>query len=169
MKRTLLLLIILYGFLSACSNNHRKLVQAEDLSNQLMTLWETGDDSGIDHIFSPEASYTDMANNHTFHGIAEISSYVQHIHSWGSDIQMQINNMQLADSHAYIEWTLTAKQSKPIGTMVTVATHKSITLNGVSLIEIKAGKIIKATDYMDVLGFILQLGSEVKLPGSSTD
>jgi hypothetical protein len=31
--------------------------------------------------------------------------------------------------------------------------------------EYKDDKIIKAVDYMDVLGFVIQLGGKVELPG----
>jgi len=32
-------------------------------------------------------------------------------------------------------------------------------------IEVKNGKIERASDYMDVLGFVIQLGSQIELPG----
>ena len=65
----------------------------------------------------------------------------------------------------YVELTLTAKHTSPIKGKVPIATNKDITLNGATLVEFKDGKIAKASDYMDVLGFVIQLGSKVELPG----
>ena len=56
-------------------------------------------------------------------------------------------------------------QNKPISGTVNIATNKDYKLNGVTLLEFDNGLIIKATDYMDVLGFVLQLGACVELPG----
>jgi hypothetical protein len=39
-------------------------------------------------------------------------------------------------------------------------------VNGVT--EFKDGKIQKASDYMDVLGFVIQPGSQIRLPGGVT-
>jgi hypothetical protein len=40
-----------------------------------------------------------------------------------------------------------------------------MTIKGATLVRVEAGKITRAADYLDALGFVLQLGSEVALPG----
>lgn len=108
-----------------------------------------------------------MANNQVFSGVQEINKYISHIHSWASDIKMTTRNIKVSDEIGFIEWTLNAKQTRPIIGRIPVATNKNITLNGVSLIEVNNDKIVKASDYMDVLGFVIQLGSKVELPGGA--
>ena len=71
----------------------------------------------------------------------------------------------VVETDAVAEWTMTAIQSEPIPGRVPVATGNPITLNGVTLIHVDGGKITHAADYLDALGFVLQLGSEVALPG----
>ena len=137
----------------------------EQLGEELMSLWQTGDTLKTKNIFIKKASYTDVANNKEFSGVQEINQYVNHIHNWASEIKMTTRNTKVSNNMGYIEWTLNAKQSKPIKGRVAVATNNDITLKGVTLIEVKDGKIEQATDYMDVLGFVMQLGSKLELPG----
>jgi len=137
----------------------------KNLALDLIQLWETGDTLRTEKIFSKEGTYTDIANNQVFSGIHEINNYISHIHGWASEIKMTTKNIRITDKFGFIEWQLMAKQTKPIKGRIPVATNNNISLNGVSLIEVKNGKIEKASDYMDVLGFVIQLGSRVELPG----
>jgi steroid delta-isomerase-like uncharacterized protein len=156
----------------SCSPKEQKVdvqklstTNVNQLGTDLIKLWETGDTLKTKTIFLKESTYTDVANNQVFSGIQEINKYVSHIHSWASDIKMTIRNIKVSDEIGYVEWTLNGKQTKAIKGMIPVATNNSITLQGVSLIEVSNGKIEKASDYMDVLGFVIQLGSKVELPG----
>jgi hypothetical protein len=56
-------------------------------------------------------------------------------------------------------------QDRPIAGRVPVATGRSFAIRGATLIEMKDGRIRRAADYIDVLGFVLQLGARVELPG----
>jgi steroid delta-isomerase-like uncharacterized protein len=141
-------------------NNH-----SVKLVNELMVLWETGDTLKTDNIFTDTCTYSDVANNQTFVGIQGVNKYVHHVHDWASEIKMIVRNIEIKDSIGYVEWTFKARQTNPIKGIVLIATNKKVTLNGVTLIEFSNGKIKNASDYMDVLGFILQLGSKVELPG----
>ena len=71
----------------------------------------------------------------------KINKYISHIHSWGSDEKMEIRNIRVSSKSGYIEWTLSAKQTKPIQGRIPVATNMEITLNGVSLIEVKNNEV----------------------------
>lgn len=163
--------ILLTGLLISCNtDNHtsEKLktdTQLQLIAEQLITLWETGDTLISDEIFLAECTYVDVANKYTFEGIGGINKYVGHIHNWATEIKMVSRNIKVSEKSGFVEWTLTAKQTSPIKGRVPVATNKEITLNGVTLLEFEEGKIKKASDYMDVLGFVMQLGSKLELPG----
>ena len=135
------------------------------LLNNLMNPWETGDTLSTIEIFSGNCEYTDVANNTTLSGIKGVNRYISHVHNWASNTKMKVRNINTSEDMGYVEWTFTAVQNKPIKGRVPIATNKEIILNGVTLAEFKDGKIQKAADYMDVLGFVIQLGSKVELPG----
>ena len=147
------------------TNDHNEILITEKLGTRLMSIWESGDSLQVDEIFHINSEYVDTPNHHIFKGRNGAKDYISHIHSWGSNIEMKIRNKEFSEDHGYIEWTLTATQSNPIIGRVPVATNKEITINGITLIETKDDLIIKATDYLDALGFVLQLGSKVELPG----
>jgi len=163
--------ILLIGIFCCCETKKSSVDNKDmrsindNLANELMTLWQTGDTLKTHEIFLTECSYVDVANDHTFSGIVGVNKYVGHIHSWATDVKMIVRKINTKDDMGYVEWTLKAKHTSPIKGMVTVATNKDITLNGVTLLEFKDEKIEKASDYMDVLGFVMQLGSKLELPG----
>jgi len=157
---------------SSCLTQESKTGNKETMKNHktklvkdFIALWETGDTSKTPLIFTEDCAYTDVANEQTFNGIEGVNRYVGHVHNWGSDIKMTIRNMEISDEMGYVEWTFTANQTSPIKGRVLIATNKQITLDGVTLVKFSDDKIKDASDYMDVLGFVLQLGSKVELPG----
>jgi len=167
-----LTLFIMMVFVSSCDSKEQKrdnqfltVNNVEKLGSELMILWDTGDTLKTKNIFLKESTYNDIANNQVFSGIQEINKYISHIHTWASEIKMTTRNIKVSNENGYIEWTLNAKQTKPIKGKIPVATNNDIELKGVTLIEVKNGKIEKASDYMDVLGFVIQLGSKIELPG----
>jgi ketosteroid isomerase-like protein len=52
-----------------------------------------------------------------------------------------------------------------MGSQVPVGTGREIVLNGVTVIEIRDGRIIRAADYTDAGALMLQLGGRIELPG----
>ncbi|MBM4093897.1 MAG: hypothetical protein FJ276_31500 [Planctomycetes bacterium] len=56
-------------------------------------------------------------------------------------------------------------QDRPIPGRVPVATNRPFELKGVTVVELRDGRIARAADYIDVLGFVVQLGSRIELPG----
>jgi len=168
MKQIIFVLIILTITFS-CSQkkeNSRSINnKSGTIGAKLMEVWESGDTSLVNELFHEECEYVDIPNNYVFEGLNGVKDYISHVHKWGSDIGMEIRNKKFEGDVGYIEWTFSAIQSNPIRGRVPIATNKEIKINGVTLIEIKDNKIKKATDYLDALGFVIQLGSKIELPG----
>lgn len=168
--KNILYLFFLICFLFSCRSSTKKsdiklIEENTALLNDLMKLWETGDTFITKNLFAKNCEYIDMANNRTLNGIDEANRYISHVHKWGTNIQMKVRKMNASKEMGYVEWTFMAVQSNPIEGRVPIATNKKINLNGVTIVEFKNGKILRASDYMDILGFVVQLGSRVELPG----
>jgi steroid delta-isomerase-like uncharacterized protein len=172
--RNIIISILLTGLLISCTTNNdtsdkkKTETQLVKLTEKLITLWETGDTSISQEIFLTECTYVDIANNYSFEGINGVNKYVGHIHNWATEVKMISRKIRVSEKSGFVEWTLTAKQTSPIKGRVPLATNREITLNGVTILEFDEGKIKKASDYMDVLGFVMQLGSKLELPGGKT-
>jgi steroid delta-isomerase-like uncharacterized protein len=168
--KPILYFVLIALFSVSCGNQEftkqsPEVNSSEEIAKELMALWEFGDTLKTNKIFLEECSYVDIPNNHTFSGIAGVNAYISHIHKWASNVKMTVRKINASESGGYVEWTMTAVHSNPIEGRIPIATNKEINLKGTTLIELKNGKIEKASDYMDVLGFVMQLGSKLELPG----
>ena len=54
-----------------------------------------------------------------------------------------------------------------MGERVPEASGREIVLNGVTVIEVEGGRILRAADYLDALPMVLQLGGRVEYPGGA--
>lgn len=147
---------------------------AEQRVRQLMRIWETGEPAPLDEIATPDVVYDDVPNGERFVGRDGVRRYVEHVHLWAGEIQIAISAVQSSADVAVAEWILRGVQNRPIPGRVPVATNRSFVLKGLTLVELRDGRIARAADYMDVLGFsrvflgfVLQLGARVELPGGA--
>ena len=144
-----------------------RLAENELLARTLMALWETGETDNLAQLFRADAVYDDYPNQVQYQGLEEIAGYVTHVHDWADGVTMSISELQVSEYGAVVEWVFSGVQDRPIGNRVPVATGRDVLLNGVTVIQVEDGRIRRAADYIDVLSFVLQLGSEVRLPGGS--
>jgi steroid delta-isomerase-like uncharacterized protein len=141
--------------------------EAELTIRSLMAAWESGDAALVEDLFRPEATYDDFPNQHTYQGVEEIVGYVLAVHDWADDVYWNVGTVHVTESGAVAEWVFSAVQARPIGTRVPVATGREVVMNGITVIEVENGRIMRAADYMDTAPMMLQLGGRIELPGGS--
>lgn len=154
-------LIMLIAGCRATSN------RAEVMAERLMEMWRTGNTSALEAIAATDVVYDDVPNGQRFEGREGVRRYIGHVHSWASDIEIEITSLRGDANTAVAEWIMQGVQDRPIPGRVPIATRRSFRLNGVTLVELRDGKIARAADYLDVLGFVVQLGGRVELPGGT--
>jgi steroid delta-isomerase-like uncharacterized protein len=155
--------IVFLPYLAACGGPDSRA--PVDLVNDLMIIWESGESDRLAELMSTDVVYDDIPNGVSLQGIDASRGYVAHVHKWASSVEISVHRAFGTETDAVAEWTMTAIQSAPIPGRIPVATNNKITLQGATLIHVEGGKITRAADYLDALGFVLQLGSEVTLPG----
>lgn len=138
---------------------------AEHRVRQLMTAWETGDTRALADIASSDVIYDDVPNGQRYEGLAGVRQYIGHVHSWAKDVRITISSVHSGRNAAFAEWVMRGVQDRPISGHVLVATNRPFELRGATLVELRDGRISRAADYLDVLGFVVQLGARVELPG----
>ncbi|KAB2840985.1 MAG: nuclear transport factor 2 family protein, partial [Burkholderiales bacterium] len=104
-------------------------------------------------------------NRYRFEGREGVKRYVTHVHAWAAELTIEVKRVHAGQQVAVAEWVLRAVQARPIPGRVPVATGQRFELAGLTLIELREGRIARAADYLDVLGFVLALGARVELPG----
>jgi len=140
---------------------------AEQRVRQLMAIWESGDAGLLDEIASRDMVYDDLPNGERFEGLDGVRRYIGHVHSWAGQVQITIAAVHSGPDAAVAEWVMRGIQDRPIPGRVPVATNRRFELHGATLIELRDGRIARAADYLDVLGFVIQLGGRVELPGGA--
>jgi len=145
-----------------------KASSAEVLLRTLLDVWQSGDTTKLGAILHENIVYEDVPNEHTFSGLEEVAGYIDHVHSWASDLLIDVESIETNLEFAVAEWIMIARQGQPMGSRVRVATNCKIRLRGVTLIRASKGRITKATDYFDALTLMRQLGGRVDLPGGGT-
>jgi len=164
---TLAVAVSLSGCLPVGSDDGRAAREAELTIRSLMAAWESGDADLVADLFWPEATYDDFANQHTYQGAEEIVGYVLAVHDWADAVYWNIGRVHVTEAGAVAEWVFSAIQARPIGTQVPVATGLEVVTNGITVIEIEDGRIIRAADYMDTAPMMLQLGGRIEMPGGA--
>jgi ketosteroid isomerase-like protein len=142
--------------------------EAERTMLSLMAAWERADAPLLEELFWPQATYDDFPNQHTYRGIDEILGYVRALHSWADDVYMNVGRVHVTESGAVAEWVFSAVQARPIAGRVEIATGREVVANGVTIIELEGGRIMRAADYTDAAPMLLQLGGRFELPDGST-
>jgi len=130
-----------------------------------MAVWESGDVSNLGALFHADAVYVDKPNARELNGLAEIAAYVEHVHSWAGDVEIEVTGIRGGDSFAVAEWVMSGVQDRPINGMVPVATNRQFRIHGLTMVEVSEGKAVRAVDYIQVVPLMLQLGGRIELPG----
>jgi hypothetical protein len=153
------------AFVVACGpSEEQATAQGQYLLQSLSFARQTADVSLIEEIFQPDAIFDDYADQISYEGIDEIIGYLTSIHEWGDDVYSTLGAVQTSATGATGEWTLGAVQSRPVPDLLGAATDREVVLSGVTIIEIRGGRITRAADYWDRARFLLQLGARVELP-----
>lgn len=148
--------------------NQVKAQSAETLLRALLDIWQSGDTSGLKAILHEDIVYEDVPNEHVFSGRDEVAGYIDHVHSWAAELRLEVKSIESNSEMAVGEWIMIARQGQPIGARVRIATNRRIRLRGVTLVRVSGGKIKHATDFLDALTLMRQLGGSVALPGGGS-
>lgn len=138
---------------------------AERLGRELMAIWQSGETAALAGIVAPEAVYEENVRGQRFVGVDGFAGYVGHVHRWASEVEMRIDRVTVGNGHAHFEWRFRAVQSGPLGDLVPDPTRRRVEVRGATLVETRDGRIVRAADHLDGLGFVLSLGARIALPG----
>jgi hypothetical protein len=132
---------------------------------EVMEMRGTGDITGIEGVFLPEAVYEDVAGDFEYRGVPEIADHLTDLHEWASGVFLDVVAIHAGPEWASAEWLLEGTQSGPVPGRLDSVTGRRFRLRGLTLIEVERGGVVRAVDYMDWVPFLLDVGAEVHWPG----
>jgi steroid delta-isomerase-like uncharacterized protein len=130
----------------------------KDLWNELQTLHRSHDLSGYASLYARDAVLTDPSGRHE--GREAIMAYIEEAEKPFPDLTME-TSLVIEDGDTVVgEWTYRATHTAPLVTPdgEIPATGKMVELPGVSICELRDGKIAVRRDYFDNVALMSQLG-----------
>lgn len=137
------------------------------LAESLVFARQTADTVMMEEIFLPDATYDDYPSQIQYRGIEDVVGFLTSVHDWGDDVYLTLGGVRTGPSTVVAEWFFSAVQSRPMPDLVSTGTGREVSVSGVTILEIDGGRIVRAADYWDRTGLLIQLGARVELPDGS--
>jgi steroid delta-isomerase-like uncharacterized protein len=106
-------------------------------------------------LFTGDVEYEDVAAGHHLHGQIELGRFYQLSRTVFPDFKIAITSLVCAADRACAEWRMTGTQAGDLPDLP--ATHRRISMRGVSVFERHTDKLRRVTDYYDKASMIAQL------------
>jgi len=141
----------------------------EIIVRKYMDAWNNRDVDAIVSFFADGGEYIDVTNVNNgwaapWRGRDAIREAVRDMYAGVPDLAFDVSFIRAASDYAVVEWTMKGTHSGDWETLP--ATHQTLAVPGVSVIQLVDGKISHQRDYWDGYLFSSQLGL---LPGPSED
>ena len=132
-------------------------VEMTKMLEDYFTAWNSRDVEKILSFFTDDCLYEDVALKRIVRGKAELRALLESVFTDIAGFKMDIKSVFSAGSWGASEWTMSGRfvhSSDPL----LAATGKSFLIRGATVFELSNGKISRNTDYLDLTGFLRQVG-----------
>jgi steroid delta-isomerase-like uncharacterized protein len=116
---------------------------------QLFAAWSSHDPDKLANLFGKDAVYEDVTADHISRGSAEVRKWAAGGFSVFENFKMEVASISVHNGRGVAEWVWTATDKK-LG--------KNFSVRGVSIIEVRGGKISRCKDYYDFATAMRQMG-----------
>jgi steroid delta-isomerase-like uncharacterized protein len=135
---------------------HKKSPVAESF----ITVWNSHDVEKVIPVFTNDVLYEDVTFGAVNHGSAELRKFAASIFAAVPDVKFELVNSAVAREHGTIEWVFTGTDHG------LYKTGKRFSVRGVSVIDLRGGRISRNLDFYDAASIMRQIGL---LPSEKTD
>jgi steroid delta-isomerase-like uncharacterized protein len=122
------------------------------LAKQWIAAWNSRTPDKMLPLFADDVIYEDVAYGEVNHGKAELSKFAASEFDAVPDLELKLLRADIHDGHGTIEWSFTGTD-KGI-----YKTGKKFSVRGVSVIDVRDGKIFRNLDFYDSATIMRQVG-----------
>ena len=122
------------------------------IPGKFIAAWNSHDSAKLTAVFTDDVVYEDVAFGEVSHGKAELSKFAASEFDGTPDLELKLVRASIDDGHGTIEWTFTGTDKG------VYKTGKKFTVRGVSVIDVRGGKISRSLDYYDLSTIMRQVG-----------
>jgi len=129
---------------------------ASTLFEDLIAAWGSHDVERVVALFTDDCIYEDVTYGVVNHGTAELREFAAGTFAAFPDFHLERSSGFIAGDWAAWEWTMSGTHQGDMPDMP--ATGKRFAIRGVSILELRDGKIKRNSDYWDLTAMLKQLG-----------
>jgi len=140
-----------------------KAVDAIKIMKDMMEAGNSQDYEKFASFFTDDCVYEDVPNGKVWHGMKEFIPFAKLLHAAGPDHKWELKsafsdgNKIASETVWSVTFTHSSDPERP-------ATGKHVSIRGVSITELRNGKICRNSDYYDALSLRQQLGLSPETP-----
>ena len=164
MHRNALILTVLVTLLCGCASSRRQVAAPPDtgalglLLDEWTAAWSSNDVSRLTRLFTEDVYYEDVPLGAVSRGRPALAGFATSVFDGFANLKFERKSRFVsADGRAgAIEWVFRGRQIKDFPGMP--ATDKPFEVRGSSIVEFRAGKISRSSDYWDLATYLRQVG-----------
>jgi len=130
------------------------------IADSWVTAWNSHDADKVTAIFTTDVLYEEVTFGAANHGSAELRKFAVSIFDAVPDAKFELVNSSADRAHGSIEWIFSGTDHG------LYKTGKRFSVRGVSVIDLRGGRISRNLDYYDAASIMRQVGV---LPPEKTD
>lgn len=125
---------------------------AAALAEKWIAAWNSHDPGKFVPLFTDDIFYEDVTFGEVSHNSAELRKFYLSEIDGVPDLMLTLDHVSIHDGHGTIEWTFSGTDKG------VYKTGKKFSVRGVSVIEMRGGKISRNLDFYDVATVMRQVG-----------
>ena len=138
--------------LTAIAASSRDKSNDSAIAEQWIAAWNSHNPDKVLPLFTDDLVYEDVAFGEVSHGKTELRKFVADECEGAPDLELKLVRADFNGNHGTIEWTFNGTDKGVF------KTGKKFSVRGVSVIDLRGGKISSNLDYYDSATIMRQVG-----------
>ena len=122
-----------------------------------MAAWNSYDVDKIAAFFTDDGVHEDIAVGSIFRGKNELKAGISPLFAACPDFKLELKSLFGTADWVAQEWVMTGTQTGAFSGLGIPATGKSFSIRGASVTTLREGKIVRNTDYWNLISMLRQL------------
>ncbi len=155
MKRVLAGIIVVAMFVlpAIAAPPEGKTAGEAAIAEKLIAAWNSHSPDKMVPVFTDDIFYEDVAFGEISHGSAELRKFAVSEFEGVPDLELKLLRANVQGGHGTVEWMFSGTDKDVF------KTGKKFSVRGVSVIDVRDGKISRCLDFYDVAGIMRQVGT----------
>lgn len=149
---TAMLAVVVLPFIMAQPDVKAASGREAAVAEKWIAAWNSHDADKLLSVFTSDVFYEDVAFGEVSHGSAELRKFAASEFEAVPDLKVELLRASVHNGHGTIEWTFSGTD-KDI-----YKTGKKFSVRGVSVIDVREGKISRSLDFYDEATIMRQVG-----------